>query len=219
MDKSKRLIAGVIGVLSIVATTAMATPAYAATGADYVSRGTTKVYSGAQTQSQSATKQASTKATVQSAQQQLIYGFNTINNDPNNIVYANAQGVKQVGWIKSLNGNWYYGDSTGKLVRNKWVQDGSQWYYLGADCHMVTNLIVDGYYVNRSGAWSAMKTTDEYGRQIPTYSKIGVGTSDVSLKDFEAGVANGTIKVKLLEGHMIGATNNGDGGALWFYYA
>lgn len=196
-----------IGVLSIVATTSISTPAFAAIGVDYVSRGKTTVYSGATTQ-----------ATVESAQQKLNYGFNVINNDPYQIFYANEQGVKQTGWIHG-GGGWYYADTNGVVQRSKWIQPGDgNWYYLGADGEMLSDYIVDGYYVNKSGAWSTMKTIDEYGRQIRTYSRVSIANTTISVQEFEAGISSGKIKVKVIHGNVIGATKDGDG-VLIYYYA
>ena len=97
MDKSKRLIAGVIGVLSIVATTSMATPAYAATGADIVHRGTNRAYSGATTQSTTSSKgnisvSSQTVDTRASQPSALSYGWNVIGNNPDKIMFKDENG-------------------------------------------------------------------------------------------------------------------------------
>lgn len=62
------------------------------------------------------------------------------------------------GWDKSSNGTWNYYDATGAKVSNKWIQDGSSWYFLKSDSSMATGWITNNgtwYYLASSGA---MKT-------------------------------------------------------------
>ena len=57
------------------------------------------------------------------------------------------------GW-KQINGSWYYFHSTGDLAVNCWVDNGENWYYVGADGVMLTNgMTPDGYQVGSDGAW------------------------------------------------------------------
>ncbi|MFL0163587.1 hypothetical protein [Candidatus Clostridium helianthi] len=60
------------------------------------------------------------------------------------------------GW-RSINGSWYYFDSTG-YMKSGWVNDGGTWYYMQPSGEMKTGWINNGgtwYYLQSSGA---MKT-------------------------------------------------------------
>ena len=37
------------------------------------------------------------------------------------------------GWQKDINGEWYFGDFSGKPVRNEWKKSGDNWFYLDSD--------------------------------------------------------------------------------------
>ena len=55
------------------------------------------------------------------------------------------------------NGQWYYYNAAGAMVKDRWVlhSDG-RWYYLANDGHMASNTFTDdGYYVNENGAWES----------------------------------------------------------------
>lgn len=65
--------------------------------------------------------------------------------------YLGADGIMVTGWALH-EGVWYYFDSTGLKVTEKWVFSGNKWYYLDEDGAMVTkSWIDDKYYVNESG--------------------------------------------------------------------
>lgn len=59
------------------------------------------------------------------------------------------------GWVKTSDGNWYYGDQNKMKVANTWKQDSvGKWYYLGSDGAMTVNSNTpDGYHVNADGSW------------------------------------------------------------------
>ncbi len=63
---------------------------------------------------------------------------------------SGASGVKLNQWVQ-VNGKWQYNDSTGKPVKNMWVQN----YYLQADGNMATNWVAyngSWYYLGNDGA-------------------------------------------------------------------
>lgn len=167
MDKSKKLIAGVIATLSIVATTSIATPAYAYTGADlaniskvqtmneytgktansdYVIRGTTKVYSGATTNN--ATSSAN-NATTQKTQ----------------ITKTRQATAEELNgkWLIRSNGIatfWAYHLSDGSPYTG-WLKYNGSWYYLKYDS-MLTNRYVEGEYIGADGALTTPPATFNY---------------------------------------------------------
>lgn len=60
------------------------------------------------------------------------------------------QGVPVMGW-KMVKGKWYYMDAEG-VMQTGWINYGENWYYLNASGDMAYNTIVDGYYLDWSGA-------------------------------------------------------------------
>lgn len=61
-------------------------------------------------------------------------------------------------WEKNSNGKWSYYDSLGNPLKDKWVLDKGNWYYLGSDGFMQvgwTKLNGNWYYLNNNGS---MKT-------------------------------------------------------------
>ncbi len=64
-----------------------------------------------------------------------------------------ASGNMLTGW-QCINGNWYFMESSGILVKNDWRQDQNKWFYLGSDGAIVKNAVIDGQYVvGEDGAW------------------------------------------------------------------
>lgn len=58
-----------------------------------------------------------------------------------------------IGW-KSINGAWYYFDSTG-YMKTGWTKDGTSWYYMDPSGAMKTGWVLDNgswYYLNESGS-------------------------------------------------------------------
>ena len=64
--------------------------------------------------------------------------------------YFDGNGYMKTGWIK-VDGVWYYHIPTGSAAIG-WYKVDDIWYYFGEDGAMYKNTIVDGYYLNNSGA-------------------------------------------------------------------
>lgn len=60
------------------------------------------------------------------------------------------QGVPVSGW-KMVRGKWYYMDAEG-VMQTGWVNSNDTWYYLKPSGEMAYNTVVDGYYLDWSGA-------------------------------------------------------------------
>jgi len=62
----------------------------------------------------------------------------------------------EAGWIKDRNA-WYFfaKDGSGKgAMQVGWINEDGKWYYLDPQTGaMVTNTVIDGYYVDESGVW------------------------------------------------------------------
>lgn len=59
------------------------------------------------------------------------------------------------GWIQT-NGQWYYKNPNGEMLRSQWVQTNDKWYYLGDDGAMKTGWFTSSnnrtYYLQSNGA-------------------------------------------------------------------
>ena len=65
--------------------------------------------------------------------------------------YMNSSGAMQTGWQR-LNGQWYYLDPSGAMLTG-WQAINGKWYYLGSNGVMYANTTTpDGRYVDGSGA-------------------------------------------------------------------
>lgn len=60
------------------------------------------------------------------------------------------QGVPASGW-RMVRGQWYYMDADG-VMQTGWINDGENWYYLNPNGSMAYNTMIDGYYLDWSGA-------------------------------------------------------------------
>lgn len=80
-----------------------------------------------------------------------------------NMFAAFADDEINAGW-NVQNGNWYYYNESGVMVRNAWIEaengDGrgnEVWYYVDSDGRMLANetRVIDGvsYYFNEDGSW------------------------------------------------------------------
>ena len=54
-------------------------------------------------------------------------------------------------WV-DLEGKWYYANESGKIIQQKWEKIGGVWYYFDKDGIMLSQTIVDGYLLTKSGA-------------------------------------------------------------------
>ncbi|WP_297419938.1 glycosyl hydrolase [Clostridium sp.] len=60
-------------------------------------------------------------------------------------------GAMQTGW-QQVNGKWYLLASSGAM-QTGWQKVDGKWYYLYADGSMASDIVIDGYRVDASGAW------------------------------------------------------------------
>ena len=67
--------------------------------------------------------------------------------------YMQENGAMKTGWLKDINGKWYYLEANGTM-QTGWVKDTDGiWYYLDQSGAMVSDDVVDGYVVDKNGAW------------------------------------------------------------------
>lgn len=74
--------------------------------------------------------------------------------------YNKQDGSKTTGWLQDGK-DWYYFWSDGSMATG-WVQAGGNWYYLTSNGAMATDTVVDGYYLNSTGAWTTRPSGDIY---------------------------------------------------------
>ncbi|WP_244835209.1 hypothetical protein [Clostridium sp. BJN0001] len=55
---------------------------------------------------------------------------------------------------KLIDRNWYYFNQNGILQNEKWIKSNNKWYYVDHYGIMPKDMIIDGYYVNKSGEWT-----------------------------------------------------------------
>ena len=208
MNHYRKLLLGMVATLSLFAT---ATPVFASTGGTTVAH---KSFDTGVTSTATVQKATTQAVDTRATQAKLNYGFNAINNDPNQIYFANEQGVKQTGWIKD-GGTWLYADSTGKLLRNKWFHDtgNGKWYYFNMRCQMETNVNVGSYYLTSDGSWQG-----DARANANNYTKVSVGYTYMDLNTVESLISSGKMKMNVAHGKTLGATKVGTG-ALTLYLA
>ena len=56
-------------------------------------------------------------------------------------------------WKKDKNG-WWFQDSSGWYPRNQWQKINGRWYYFKSDGYMAESEFCNGYWLDRSGAWT-----------------------------------------------------------------
>ena len=62
-----------------------------------------------------------------------------------------ALGAMETGW-KYINGTWYFLKDNGVMATG-WQQVNGKWYYLYSDGSMASNTAIDGYRLDKTGAW------------------------------------------------------------------
>ena len=67
--------------------------------------------------------------------------------EPDSTRHYIYNGTRTVGWYMEDNGDWYYYNATGDMLKNQWVGE----YYVGPDGKMWVNSWVGGYYVGKDG--------------------------------------------------------------------
>ena len=66
--------------------------------------------------------------------------------------YFGADAYMLKDWNK-IDGKWYYFKGSGAMVKNCWLTISGEDYYFYEDGHMASDETVNGYYVNKSGAY------------------------------------------------------------------
>ena len=74
------------------------------------------------------------------------------NEQGGNWVYIFEDGSIAVGWAE-VSGVWYYFGTNGKMVKG-WQKIGGKDYYFKSNGEMASDEYIDGYYLDKNGAWT-----------------------------------------------------------------
>lgn len=72
-------------------------------------------------------------------------------NDGGTWYYFSESGAMKTGWLQ-LGESWYYLDASGAMLTG-WQKVGETWYYLKDSGEMAYDTVIDGYTLNKDGAW------------------------------------------------------------------
>ncbi|MGN0341453.1 MAG: hypothetical protein ACI4DO_01560 [Roseburia sp.] len=72
-------------------------------------------------------------------------------NDGGTWYYLTESGAMKTGWLQ-LENEWYYLDASGAMLTG-WQNIGGTWYYLMTSGKMAYDTVIDGYHLNKDGAW------------------------------------------------------------------
>lgn len=81
----------------------------------------------------------------------MLTGWLFVNNQ---WYYLTGSGSMAIGWLNQ-GGTWYYLAPSGEMLTG-WYRDGNLWYYSYADGSMALDTEIDGYVLDRNGAWDEM---------------------------------------------------------------
>ncbi len=78
-------------------------------------------------------------------------GTKAVNTWINKTYYVNAEGIRQTGWLVYKNKTYFLTKSNGKKITKCWVKTNGNFYYFNANGVMVKNRKVGQYYVGSDG--------------------------------------------------------------------
>lgn len=145
------------------------------------------------------TSNTSTTSTVSQAVQSD--GWNAVSASE---IYYNKNGAHTTGWQK-IGLSWYYFGTDGKMQFDKWVQSSGNWYYMLADGRMATYCLVNGYFVNNSGAYDSSRNNSNYGsgvygvNGVPITITIADSSKNYTNSEFEALRSNGSLGARVIK--------------------
>ena len=79
-----------------------------------------------------------------------------------NWYYSATSGAMQTGWLQ-IGSKWYFLNSSGAM-QTDWKQVNNKWYYLFKSGQMASNTTINGYKLDKNGAWLSNQSSN-----IPTY--------------------------------------------------
>lgn len=79
------------------------------------------------------------------------HGIMVSNRIVNDYAFHTSGAMVENSWVKIAD-KWYYATDSGKIVRNRWEKIGNVWYYFKQDGVMASNVLVNDYLLNSSGA-------------------------------------------------------------------
>ncbi|EDT75422.1 hypothetical protein [Clostridium butyricum] len=210
MNKSiKTLVVGMLGVL--LTTGAVATPAHAMSGIDFLKQNQqTQQY---QTQVNKSYLHE-VDGLVATKEDALKYeGWSVVNGNANQILFVRG-GSFVSGWLGSGSSWSYFDPATNYLVRNQArVIDGKE-YYFREDGRMLHDSYKDGYYYGSDGAKTSTYDANAYGNytglvRIGKMVNGSIALEDITVQEYENRVVQGTIKARVDAFGTNGSSNIG----------
>ena len=219
MQHYKKLLLGMVATLSLFAT---ATPVFASTGGTLAKHRDFNTGVSSSATVEKSTSQATQAVTRSTQASSLSLGWNVINGDGNKIMFKGDDGnILKGGWKKSLD-TWTYFTDEGYMKRSAWLEDSGKWYYVDESGKMIADQNVDGYYLDKSGAWSGSARAGKatVGKTRVNTDSSCSGFTSISTAEFESKVLNGEIKAKVEYYQNTGGSTTGKSyGSVMFYLA
>lgn len=75
----------------------------------------------------------------------------------------------QAGEWYQKSGEWRYRNEEEQDIVNDWIQDQNRWYFLNSSGNLVTNAMVDEYYLGDDGAWVPADQMNQVQRFAAAY--------------------------------------------------
>lgn len=92
------------------------------------------------------------------------HGIMASNRIVNDYAFHTSGAMVENSWVKIAD-KWYYATDSEKIVRNRWEKISNVWYYFKQDGVMASNVLVNDYLLNSSGAMAQnawVKITDKW---------------------------------------------------------
>lgn len=191
MKQIRTMLVGILGVFLVAGT--FVTPVYARTSQADLDK--TTIQSSSQQKSDSSTVAYKGQGIVSSLEaSQLSEGWNSVNGDPNKIVYVKNKTLVS-GWMARGN-TWYYFDPvTHFLVRDQARTINGKEYFFSYNGTMIVNCNVDNSYYGSDGAKAGAYNSKCTG--VYTVASCSVNNVTFSRQEFEQKVKEGKIKTKI----------------------
>ena len=109
----------------------------------------------------------------------VVDGKMAVNQIVDDTYYVDYNGKIQKGWIKYYD-TWLYADpSTGVLLKNQWLKQGNNWYYIqdGYMVNYLTSINGQANAFDANGVWKGVVKTDSWYKETADNKWIYLGSN------------------------------------------